>query len=150
MSNQEAPLSFTTKVGSSNDLFTIRGDDFNSFTQRLLEFATLPQIQEFLNTINKLTPIEQAVVTAFDATVVQQPVQVVPQQVFAPVPPAAQPPAPAVVAPICHHGTKVAKKGNGAKGEWRGWMCPAPKNTPDQCKPAWVGQNTPEWNSFPA
>lgn len=144
----ESNFSFTTKL--NNDLFTIRGDDFNTFTQHLLEVASLPAVQNLLNVLNNLTPAEQAVATAFDATVVTPPIpNVVPQQSFAPVPPAATP-APAVSAPACHHGNKVAKKGVGAKGEWKAWMCPAPKGTADQCSPAWVAKNSPEWNTFPA
>lgn len=146
----ESNFSFTTKI--NNDLFTIRGDDFATFTQHLLEVATIPAVQNLLNVLNNLTPAEQAVATAFDATVVTPPIpSAVPQQSFAPVPPVS---APAVSVgsstPSCHHGTKVAKKGSGAKGEWKAWMCPAPKNTPDQCTPQWVAKASPEWNVFPA
>jgi hypothetical protein len=35
----------------------------------------------------------------------------------------------------CQHGQRQYKSGQGAKGPWAAWMCPAPKGTPDQCKP---------------
>lgn len=75
----------------------------------------------------------------------------------APVPaaPAAVPPGPApsflaAAVPACPHGQKVARSGQGAKGPWKAWMCPAPKGTPGQCEPAWVRKGSPEWDTFPA
>lgn len=66
----------------------------------------------------------------------------------------AAPPAPQfqqpAAAPTCNHGARVPRKGVGAKGEWRGWMCPTPKNTPGQCQPEWVRSGSAEWNAFPA
>jgi len=41
-----------------------------------------------------------------------------------------------------------APTGNGAKGEWRGYFCPTPKGTADQCSASFANRNTPEWNSF--
>jgi hypothetical protein len=52
--------------------------------------------------------------------------------------------------PNCAHGFRTARTGSGAKGPWRGWFCPSPKGTPDQCKAIFVDRGTPEWNSFPA
>lgn len=57
-------------------------------------------------------------------------------------PPSAAPQAPAGPVgssnPTCKHGTRIFKQGNGAKGPWQAWMCPTPKDTPDQCKPDWI------------
>ena len=39
---------------------------------------------------------------------------------------------------VCKHGHMVFKEGTGAKGPWKGWFCPAPKGTPDQCQPVFV------------
>jgi hypothetical protein len=42
-------------------------------------------------------------------------------------------------APACQHGQRVwreAKPGSGKS--WKGWFCPAPQGTPDQCKPQFV------------
>ena len=38
----------------------------------------------------------------------------------------------------CKHDFMVFKSGTGAKGPWKGWFCPAPKGTPDQCQPIFV------------
>ena len=70
-------------------------------------------------------------------------------EAFAPKAPPAQPPAPTGAGDkACIHGTMVKRTGNGAKGEWRGYFCPTPKGTPDQCSASFANRNTPEWNSF--
>jgi len=56
--------------------------------------------------------------------------------------------APSAGDKACIHGTMVKRTGNGAKGEWRGYFCPTPKGTPDQCSASFANRNTPEWNSF--
>ena len=38
----------------------------------------------------------------------------------------------------CKHGPLKWLEGQGPKGPWKGWFCPAPKGTPDQCKPKFV------------
>jgi hypothetical protein len=48
----------------------------------------------------------------------------------------------------CKHGEMSRRTGNGAKGQWKAFMCPAPKGAPDQCEPVWVRRNDPEWASF--
>ena len=63
---------------------------------------------------------------------------------IAPTAPAAAPaavPTPAAVAaaantPDCRHGKTTYREGVGNKGPWKGYMCAAPKDTPDaeKCK----------------
>jgi hypothetical protein len=48
----------------------------------------------------------------------------------------------------CKHGPMTKREGAGAKGPWKGFMCPTPKGTPDQCEPVFVKRGTPEWNNF--
>lgn len=48
----------------------------------------------------------------------------------------------------CHHGVMTKRKGEGAKGPWKAFMCPSPKGTPDQCDPVFLRRNDAEWNSF--
>lgn len=48
----------------------------------------------------------------------------------------------------CKHGPMTKREGSGAKGPWKGYMCPSPKGTPDQCPPDFVKRGTPEWNNF--
>ena len=38
----------------------------------------------------------------------------------------------------CRHGAMSFKSGTGAKGPWKGWFCPSPKGTPDQCQPVFI------------
>lgn len=51
------------------------------------------------------------------------------------------PPQPQVVegqTPECKHGLMQFRSGNGAKGPWKGWMCPSPQGAPDKCRPIFV------------
>lgn len=43
--------------------------------------------------------------------------------------------APAGGAPVCAHGEMTFRTGTGAKGPWKGYFCPSPKGTPNQCDP---------------
>lgn len=45
---------------------------------------------------------------------------------------------PAQAGSACQHGAMVYREGNGAKGPWKGWFCPTPKNTPGQCSPQFL------------
>jgi hypothetical protein len=145
----ESNYSFTTKV--NGDLFTLRGDDFASFIGRLGESSNVPAVQHLLDVLSGTVTIteQQAVANvtaAFNGTVTGAPA-VAP--VAPPVPPAippAAPPASNASAPVCNHGAMIGRKGNGAKGEWRGFFCPTPKGTPDQCSPKFAQRNTAEWN----
>lgn len=80
----------------------------------------------------------QAVVNGVDGAVVSEtPTSPAPTQTYAQ--PAPQAPAAAQgVAPTCQHGERVFREGDGAKGHWRAWFCPTPKNTPGQCSPQWI------------
>jgi hypothetical protein len=130
-------------------LFTIRGDSADEFVKHLTEMALVPGISKLLHILDGVQAV-QAV--APQAVVVEQttPTGIPQQQTFAPVPPPSVASTTGTSAPTCSHGTKTAKKGNGAKGEWRAWMCPAPKGTADQCQPAWVTRGTADWANFPA
>jgi hypothetical protein len=48
----------------------------------------------------------------------------------------------------CNHGTMTPRSGSGAKGPWKGYFCPSPKGTPDQCSPVFIQRNDPAWNSI--
>jgi hypothetical protein len=54
--------------------------------------------------------------------------------------PAAAPsgPPPPQCSHIGTHGPMVYREGNGAKGAWKAWFCPAPKGDPGQCKPQFI------------
>lgn len=38
---------------------------------------------------------------------------------------------------FCNHGKRVFKSGTNSRGDWKGWMCPQPKNAADKCEPVW-------------
>jgi len=39
----------------------------------------------------------------------------------------------------CKHGPQVWRESKpGAPKAWKGWFCPSPKGTPDQCEPKFV------------
>lgn len=48
----------------------------------------------------------------------------------------------------CKHGPMTKRSGASAKGPWKGYMCPTPKGTPDQCEPTFLKRNDPEWSTF--
>lgn len=68
---------------------------------------------------------------------------------FAPVPPpvASAPTQTIAGGRTCHHGNLVGRKGNGAKGEWKGYFCPS-TNKQDQCPPQWLNRKDADWNSI--
>lgn len=146
--SSESNFSFTTKV--DGDLFTVRGDTFAEFVTHLSETAGVGTINNLVNILNGLTPQEQQAVAVVQAAVPATVVApAIPQQAsFAPVPPPTAQPVAAGVG--CVHGAMKAKKGSSAKGEWRGYFCPTPQGTPDQCKPQFIQKGSPEWVAFPA
>ena len=104
-------------------------------------------LEQVLSGVTSAPPSHSAVdtvVASLGGTVVQE-------SSFAPVPPpmgAASPGSLVAGTRSCSHGTMVTRKGSGAKGEWKGYFCPTPKGTPDQCTPQWVTKKDPEWNSI--
>jgi hypothetical protein len=148
MSNQEAPFSYTVKLGNGN-LFTVRGDDFPAFTGNLAFAGLVPGISDLIDALEGKAA--QVVVQAFEGTVQSAPVAQ-PANAFAPVAPAGfaapVPPATAVGSRSCQHGAMIQRTGQGAKGEWRAFFCPTPKGTPDQCQAVFAKRGTPEWESF--
>lgn len=48
----------------------------------------------------------------------------------------------------CKHGPMTKRQGSSAKGPWKGYMCPTPKGTPDQCEPIFLKRNDAEWSTF--
>ena len=100
-----------------------------------------PQVSPSLSAVD-------TVVNALGGTVVSEDEWGVPQTGFAPVPPPVVAAAPSLAGGrVCGHGPMVARKGNGAKGEWKGYFCPTPKDTPGQCAPQWLTKRDPEWNA---
>ena len=133
----------------NNTIITVRGDSAEELNGNITEAVnfgindTVLALEElFLGAPVVATPSAVDLVTSsLGATVVSQ-------TNFAPVPPPTQA-APSVAGSrVCHHGPMVTRKGNGAKGEWKGYFCPTPKGTPDQCAVQWVTKKDPEWNTI--
>lgn len=60
-------------------------------------------------------------------------------QAFSATPVAAAAPAAAPAEGHCKHGALVWRESKpGAPKAWKGWFCPSPKGTPDQCEPKFV------------
>jgi hypothetical protein len=38
----------------------------------------------------------------------------------------------------CKHGEMTFRNGSSAKGPWKGYFCPSPKGTADQCEPQFI------------
>lgn len=141
--SSESNFSFTTKI-NGNDLFTVRGDTYDAFLANLINAGSVAGVKVLINALDGKEPeitMEQAVnnVTA----VFGQPANVS----FEPVAPATAP-APTTDDKSCSHGVMIKRTGNGAKGEWRAFFCPTPKDTPGQCTPIFAKRGTAEWNSF--
>jgi predicted RNase H-like HicB family nuclease len=133
-------------------IVTARGDSAEELIENIEQLVkqgaagVIATLEAVLTGAPQEPPSYSAVDTVVDAlggTVVQE-------TSFAPVPP------PAYAAPAqsiagtrtCSHGTMVTRKGSGPKGEWKGYFCPTPKGTADQCTPQWVTKKDPEWNTI--
>jgi len=46
--------------------------------------------------------------------------------------------APSDGAKACKHGEMKFRTGSSAKGPWKGYFCPSPKGTADQCEPQFI------------
>ena len=53
--------------------------------------------------------------------------------------------------PQCKHGARTVREGTGAKGAYKGWMCPLPyKRKAEHCRPIWmVLDPSGRWNFRP-
>ena len=57
-------------------------------------------------------------------------------------------PSTAPTGRTCKHGPMTKRQGSSSKGPWKGYMCPTPKGTPDQCEPVFLKRNEPDWGTF--
>lgn len=136
---------------NNNTIITVRADsaeELNSNVTELINFGVNDSVLALEELFLGVKPSAVDVVkSTLGATVISE-TPVTPAPAFAPVPP------PVASAPLvagqraCHHGPMVTRKGMGAKGEWKGYFCPTPKGTPDQCPPEWITKKDPEWNTI--
>ena len=114
--------------------------------------ARLVELEALLAGASNAVPLVNAAAPA----VASAPPGALPENPWPAAPPAFAAAAASTAAPNCSHGPRNALSKMGQYGLWKGWMCPTPKGTPDQCKPVYLnapgkpGHNPTEWNSFPA
>jgi len=122
-------------------IFVIGADTFLDFEKHLGDVLGVEGVQKVLgimaSSLEGAPSYEQAVSTV-TATLGATPV--------APV--ATSTPSTAPVGRNCKHGPMTKRSGSSAKGPWKGYMCPTPKGTPDQCEPVFLKRNEPEWSTF--
>ena len=153
--SSESNFSFTTKIAGT-DLFTVRGDNYDEFLQNLTLAGSVAGVSTLINHLDgtATTPVAttEAAIDLVQSTFPGSTV-VDSGTGFNPVPPTPAPwdqplAAPAAPARGCPHGEMIKRTGTSAKGEWRAFFCPTPKDTPGQCSPVFAKKGSPEWASF--
>jgi len=135
-------------------IVTARGDSAEELIENIEQLVkqgaagVIATLEAVLTGTPPVSPSNSAidtVVNALGGTVVNE----VATTSFAPVPPPTSAPLPTSAGQVsCSHGSMIGRKGNGAKGEWKGFFCPTPKGTPDQCPPQWLTKKDVAWNSI--
>ena len=155
MAEKNYVLNVKTK---NNTIFTVRADTASELKENITDVITnsledhVLALEELLlgvappQTPSATNNAVNLVAEAFGGTVVSE----TPIPAFAPVPPPPAAPSTAsqVGARMCQHGAMIGRKGNGAKGEWKGLFCPTPKGTVGQCDPVWLNRSMPEWSTI--
>jgi hypothetical protein len=122
-------------------IFVIAADTFNEFKSHLTDVLGPEGSEKVITTmatsIEGVPSFEQAVATVTAS---------IPGT--AEVPPRTSTPSTAPVGRSCKHGPMTKREGSSAKGPWKGYMCPTPKGTPDQCDAIFLRRNDPEWSTF--
>ena len=150
MAEKNYVVNVKTKIGT---IFTVRADTAEELNTNILEVInfsvheSVAGLEELLTGIvaTPANPVD-TVLAAIGGTVISTESHGVAPVAFAPVPPPSAAPT-AVGARMCNHGPMIGRKGNGAKGEWKGLFCPTPKGTAGQCDPIWLNRSMPEWTT---
>lgn len=122
-------LSFKPK-GQNGRLDNLRGNTWEEMDYLLAGYG------DRVAMINAIENLAMSGVAGAITPSVSAPVSAVPAAPE-PVPQAA--PAPAAPAgQTCKHGAMTYREGQGKRGPWRAYMCPAPKGAPDQCEPQFL------------
>lgn len=124
-------------------IFVVGGDNIDAFEQNLMAIVGADNTANLMDEMSRsLTGVADTraavanVVAAFPGATVDH---------------TAHPVGNANTSPAsrsCVHGVMTKREGSGAKGPWKGFMCPTPKGTADQCEPIFIRRGTPEWSSF--
>jgi hypothetical protein len=150
MTEKNYVVNVKTRAGT---IVTARGDTADELVNNIngliavgaeVAIATLEQLLTGVTPVQPSNTGVNTVLASLGGSVISE-TPIAPPPAFAPVPPPTA--APTIAGQkMCQHGPMIGRKGNGAKGEWKGFMCPTPKGTPDQCQPQWITKRDPEWN----
>ena len=121
-------------------IFVIGADTFADFKNNLVDVLGPAGADAVITTM--AVSIEGAPIT------VEQAVNNVTASIPATVVSQTTTPSTAPTGRSCKHGPMTKRQGASAKGPWKGYMCPTPKGTPDQCEPVFLKRNEPEWSTF--
>ena len=120
-------------------IFVVGADTFADFKTHLTDVLGPEGVEKVLgimaSSLEGVPSFEQAVSTVTASIPGATPV-------------ATSTPSTAPVGRSCKHGPMTKRSGSSAKGPWKGYMCPTPKGTPDQCEPVFLKRNEPEWSTF--
>ena len=148
MTEKNYVVNVKTKAGT---IVTVRADTAEQLNNNITEFINFGANDSILALEELFTVAQPSAVdvvsNALGATVVST-TPLPPASGFAPVPPPVSATPSVAGQRHCTHGPMVTRKGSGAKGEWKGYFCPTPKGTADQCAPQWVTKKDPEWNTI--
>ena len=136
-----ASLQISSKLPDGR-IFVVGGDDIDSFEQNIKAIVGADKAQDLLS---------EMAASLTGAGTHAQAVANLQAGLGATVDHTAHPTAGTNVAPTgrsCNHGVMTPRSGSGAKGPWKGFFCPTPKGTADQCSPIFIQRNDPAWNSI--
>jgi len=145
MAEKNYVVNVKTKIGT---IFTVRADtaeELNTNITEVINFSVNDSVAALEELFTGIVATPASPVDVVLAAVGGEVISSTPTTpAFAPVPPPAVAPT-AVGARMCSHGPMIGRKGNGAKGEWKGLFCPTPKGTAGQCEPIWLNRSQSEW-----
>ena len=146
--SEDWSFQFSTKIG--NDLVNVRGNDIDEFEARLRSFeeraigicVSIQQKVDAARNVGASIPVATAAPAVADTadTVKEQQTWGTPTTT-----------SQTISRPSCQHGQRIGREGNGAKGPWRAYFCPTPRDTPGQCDPIWINRKDDSaWNAWVA
>lgn len=127
-------IPFSNGSGYGNPGLTIRAESLDELNSLMSEFSDVKGDDP--DGTSKLDQLLDGVLTVKAGVTVKFPQEEKPAR-------PTQNPAPSVPAasdaPTCTHGTMKYKEGQGKNGKaYKGWFCPAPYGTQNQCKPQFI------------
>jgi hypothetical protein len=124
-------LNYKLADGTLVNIYAVNGDDLLAQIQATAQLAQ--EISKLGNTLNAKAPVPifgqgQSAVAAVQSQLGGEVISVT-----------TTPAAPITDARHCKHGERQYRESKpGAPKPWKGYFCPSPKGTPDQCEPNFV------------